>query len=128
MTVFILSRTPMDSHDKLFFKSLGSRIANARKAHDLTQQQLADLLGIAQQTLAHYESGDRCFPASVLPKLAEKLSLTVDELLGQNVRPKGRRGPAPKLQKQFERINQLPRATQQVLMKMLDGVLAQAGH
>ncbi|MDR3672003.1 MAG: hypothetical protein P4L36_14235 [Holophaga sp.] len=52
----------------------------------------------------------------------------MDELLGQDTRPKGKRGPAPKLQKQFERINQLPRATQQVLMKMLDGVLAQAGH
>jgi transcriptional regulator with XRE-family HTH domain len=118
----------MNSHDTQFFKALGVRIANARKAQDLTQQQLAKRLGIAQQTLAHYESGDRSFPASVLPKLAENLSLTVNELLGQDRRPKGKRGPAPKLQKQFERINQLPRATQQVLMKMLDGVLAQAGH
>lgn len=130
MTVFTLSRTPMDSHDAQFFKALGARIASARKAQNLTQQQLADLLGIAQQTLAHYESGDRCFPASVLPKLAEKLGLTTDELLGQNVRAGAKRGPAPKLQKQFERINQLPRSTQQVLMKMLDGVLAQTqgGH
>ena len=128
MTVFTLSRTPMDSHDAHFFKDLGARIAGARKAQNLTQQQLADLLGIAQQTLAHYESGDRCFPASVLPKLAEKLGLTVDELLGQDGRPKAKRGPAPKLQRQFERISQLPRATQQVLVKMLDGVLAQAGN
>jgi transcriptional regulator with XRE-family HTH domain len=118
----------MDSHDAHFFKDLGARIAGARKARDLTQQQLADLLGIAQQTLAHYESGDRCFPASVLPKLAEKLGLTVNELLGQDGQPKGKPGPTPKLQRQFERISQLPRATQQVLVKMLDGVLAQAGH
>jgi transcriptional regulator with XRE-family HTH domain len=128
MTVFTLNGTPVDSHDAQFFKAMGARIANARKAQNLTQQQLADQLGIAQQTFAHYEVGDRCFPASTLPKLAEILGLTVDELLGHDVKPKGKRGPAPKLQKQFERINQLPKATQQVLMKMLDGVLAQASH
>ena len=128
MTVFTLSRTPVDSHDEQFFKALGARIASARKVQNLTQQQLAEQLGIAQQTLAHYESGDRCFPASTLAKLAEKLGLTVDELLGLDVKAKGKRGPAPKLQKQFERITQLPKATQQVLIKMLDGVLAQASH
>ena len=128
MTVFITSGNTVNSHDEQFFKALGGRIASARKAQNLTQQQLADQLGIAQQTLAHYEGGDRCFPASMLPKLAEKLGLTVDELLGHDINPKAKRGPAPKLQKQFERINQLPKATQQVLMKMLDGVLAQASH
>jgi transcriptional regulator with XRE-family HTH domain len=128
MTVFTLNGTPVDSHDAQFFKAMGARIANARKTQGLTQQQLADRLGIAQQTFAHYEVGDRCFPASTLPKLAEILGLTVDELLGHDVKSKGKPGPAPKLQKQFERINQLPKATQQVLIKMLDGVLAQTGH
>jgi hypothetical protein len=37
----------------------------------------------------------------------------------------GKRGPAPKFQKQLERIAQLPRAHQQVVMDMLDGILAQ---
>ena len=128
MTVFTQSRTPVNSQDEKFFKALGARIAQARKTQQLSQQQLADQLGIAQQTLAHYESGDRCFPASMLPKLAEQLGLTLDELVGHDMNPRGKRGPAPKLQKQFERINQLPKATQQVLMNMLDGVLAQAGH
>ena len=40
----------------------------------------------------------------------------------------GKRGPAPKFQKQLERIAQLPRARQQVMMDMLDGVLAQRGR
>lgn len=128
MTVFTLNRTTVNSHDAQFFEALGARITSARKAQNLTQQQLADQLGIAQQTLAHYEGGDRCFPASMLPRLAEKLGLTVDELLGQDVKSKGKRGPAPKLQKQIERINQLPKAKQQVLMEMLDGVLTQAAH
>ena len=128
MTVFTLSRTPVNSHDAQFFKALGGRIASARKAQNMTQQQLADQLGIAQQTFAHYEVGDRCFPASTLPKLAEILGLTVDELLGKDAKPKGKRGPAPKLQKQFERINQLPKAKQHVVMEMLNAFIAQASH
>jgi hypothetical protein len=64
----------------------------------------------------------------MLAKLAYKLGLTVDELLGQDVKPKGRPGPTPRLQQQFELISQLPRTKQQVLMDMLDGVLAQANH
>jgi hypothetical protein len=60
--------------------------------------------------------------------LAQDLSLTLDELMGQNQRLRSKPGPTPKLQQQFERISQLPRATQQVLVKMLDGVLAQTGH
>ena len=40
----------------------------------------------------------------------------------------GKRGPAPKFQKQLERIAQLPRAKQRVVIEMLDGVLAQANR
>jgi hypothetical protein len=39
-----------------------------------------------------------------------------------------RRGPAPKLQQQIERIQQLPRPQQKFVMQMLDTVLLQAGR
>lgn len=51
--------------DESCFKDLGSRIANARRERNITQVQLAATLGIAQQTLAHYEGGR--LPASLLP-------------------------------------------------------------
>lgn len=40
----------------------------------------------------------------------------------------GKHGPAPKFQKQLERIAQLPRARQQVVMDILDGILAQSSR
>ncbi|GFE81312.1 hypothetical protein GCM10011487_33120 [Steroidobacter agaridevorans] len=40
----------------------------------------------------------------------------------------GNRGPAFKLQQQIERLSQLPKAKQKVVIKMLDGVLSQAGR
>ena len=92
MAVLIPPRTTVNSKDERFFKSMGTRIAQARKAQGLTQQHIADELGIAQQTLAHYESGRLRLPASMLPPLAQMLALTVDELLGQE-KSKGKRGP-----------------------------------
>jgi hypothetical protein len=36
----------------------------------------------------------------------------------------GKRGPAPKLQQQLERVQSLPKAQQQAISKVLDSVLA----
>jgi transcriptional regulator with XRE-family HTH domain len=127
MAVFTSIRTTVNSKDEQFFKTLGARVAQARKAQNLTQQQLGDQLGIPQQTLAHYEGGYVRFPASVLPPLAQILGLTLDELMGQE-RAKGKRGPSSRLQQQIERISQLPKTKQVFVMEMLDTVLAQSGH
>lgn len=117
----------MKDKDEAFFKELGARVAQGRKARGLTQVQLAERLGIAQQTLAHYEVGRLRIAADMLPLLAEILDLSIDELLtGQaGVRPSGKRGPASRLQQQIDAISQLPRAKQRFVVEMLDTVLAQ---
>lgn len=127
MAVFTPTGTIVNSKDERFFKAMGARIAQARKDQGLTQQGVADQLGIAQQTLAHYESGRLRLPASMLPTLAQMLALTVDELLGQD-KPKGKRGPTPRLQQQIDRISHLPKTKQAFVMEMLEMVIAQAGH
>ena len=71
----------MNTRDELFFKALGARIARARKAHGLTQKQLAHTMGIAQQTLAHYEVGRARLPASMLPILTRLLTVSLEELI-----------------------------------------------
>lgn len=117
----------MSIKDEAFFKELGARVTQARKAQGLTQQQLADRLGIAQQTLAHYEVGRVRIAASMLPVLAEILDVAIDELLmgHPSTRAPGRRGPASRLQQQVDAISQLPRAQQRFVVQMLDTVLAQ---
>lgn len=118
------SMIPEEQH---FFKALGVRIAELRKEQGLSQQALADQLGIAQQTFAHYEVGRARMPVSLLSELARIFGVAVDELLGMR-NGTGKRGPAPKFQKQLERIARLPRAKQRVVIEMLDGVLAQANR
>src|SRR3546814_14157662 len=88
--------THMAIKNEAFFKALGERIAKARKERGLTQQQLADKLGVSQQTLAHYEVGRVGVGTTMLPRLAQILDLSFDEILigPPTVRPPGKRGPA----------------------------------
>ena len=113
--------------EKLYFKELGNRISQLRKEQNLTQQQLADELGLAQQVIASYEIGRRRVPVSTLPVLAKTLAVPIEALLGVT-NGAAKRGPAPKLQRHIERISELPKPKQRFVMKMLDTVLAQASR
>jgi transcriptional regulator with XRE-family HTH domain len=117
----------MSQEEKRFFKELGARIAQLRREQNLTQQQLADLLGTAQQQVASYEVARLKVPASMLPKLARTLGVSLEALIGET-EPPAKRGPTPKLQQQVERLSRLPKAQQRVVMQMLEGVLAQASR
>jgi transcriptional regulator with XRE-family HTH domain len=116
---------PMTQDEKQFFRQLGGRIATLRKEQSLTQAQLADILDLTQQMVASYEVGRRRVPVSLLPKIATALAVSVEDLIGQDSSPPAKRGPAPKLLQQIERIQRLPRAKQRFVMEMLDTVLAQ---
>jgi len=118
----------MTQDEKEYFKVLGSRVALLRKELGLTQVQLAETLGISQQMVASYEVGRRRIPVSMLPSLAHALKVQTDALLGNEIKAKAKRGPAPKWQQQIEAIAQLPKAQQRFVSQVLDTVLAQAGR
>lgn len=115
----------MTPDDKQFVKALGRRLAHLRQEAGLSQQTVADRLGVAQQTLAHYEVGRLRLPVALLPKLAELYAVPTDELLGLHGGRAGKRGPTPKLQQQLERLTRLPKAKQKLVLEMLDGVFLQ---
>ena len=129
MAVLMPRRTPVNNADESFFKALGSRIMQARKGLGLTQQQMADQLGIPQQTYANYEIAHTRLPASLLPVIAPMLGLTPNDLLGQDAFPrKAKRGPVSRLDRQFDSIRQLPRSDQEIVIRMLDAFIAQASR
>jgi transcriptional regulator with XRE-family HTH domain len=101
---------------------MAGRIADARKALGMTQAQLADELDVAQQVVASYEVGRHRVPASFLPRLARTLVMPVEELIGEEPQ-RSRRGPAPKLLQQIERIQRLPKSQQRFVMQMIDTAL-----
>jgi transcriptional regulator with XRE-family HTH domain len=111
--------------EQQFLKTLGARLTKLRKEQGLSQQSVADKLGIAQQSYAHYEVGRVRMPLWVLPRLAQLFGVSADELIGEPHKT-GKRGPASRLQQQIERLNSLPQAKQRLVIEMLEGVLMQA--
>lgn len=59
------------------------RIRDLREDKDFTQQQLAEYLNISQATYSRYESGNLDVPSSVLIKLSDFYSVSIDYILGQ---------------------------------------------
>ncbi|MDB4913023.1 MAG: family transcriptional regulator [Gemmatimonadetes bacterium] len=117
----------MTPSDRQFTTELGRRLAHLRQEAGLTQQAVAAHVGVAQQTLAHYEVGRLRLPVTLVPKLAAFFGVPTDVLLGVTSAHPGKRGPTPKLQRQLERLSRLPKAQQQTVLAMLDGVLLQHG-
>ena len=62
----------------------GSRLAEARRAKNMTQMELADRLGISFQAVSNWERGISMPDISKLPELSELLGVSVDELLGKS--------------------------------------------
>jgi transcriptional regulator with XRE-family HTH domain len=116
----------ISTSERAFFERLGTRVAGLRKAQSITQVEMAQTLGVSQQTINSYEVGRRRIPVSALPGLARSLGVSLEELLGEDAGVTKKRGPAPKLQQQIERIQELPRTQQRFVMQMLDTVLQQA--
>lgn len=113
--------------ERAFFIQLGARINRLRKDQGITQVQLAEQLGVSQQTITAYESGNRRVPISNLPRLATLLDTSVEALIGQPATA-NKRGPTPKLMQQLERLHALPKAKQRMVSEVLDSLLAQAGR
>lgn len=120
---------PMADNERAFYVQLGERIAAARKTQGITQVQLAELLGVAQQTMAHYEGGSVRIPVETLAQLAQHLNTSVEPLINtQSAKARSKRGPASRLEQQLEQVSRLPKAQQKFVSQMLDTVLQQAQH
>lgn len=64
------------------------KLRDLREDSDLTQKQVAELLGISQGTYSRYESGDLDMPTDVLIKLSAFYHVSIDYLLGVTQNPK----------------------------------------
>ena len=68
-------------------QTLGKRIIEHRKALGLTQDQLAEKLGVTAQAVSKWENDQSCPDITMLPKLAEIFGTTTDALLGRQAQP-----------------------------------------
>ena len=62
-------------------ESIGSRVAKYRKEKGMTQEELANIMGVSSQAVSKWENNASCPDISLLPQLARELGITTDELL-----------------------------------------------
>ena len=65
-------------------QTLGQKIAELRKAKNMTQLELANKLSITDKAVSKWERDISCPDINTFPKLAELLGVSVDELLQAN--------------------------------------------
>ncbi|MBR4291033.1 MAG: helix-turn-helix transcriptional regulator [Oscillospiraceae bacterium] len=66
-------------------ETLGKRIIVNRKRLNMTQDRLAEQLGVTAQAVSKWENDQSCPDISMLPKLAELFGISIDTLLGVSV-------------------------------------------
>ncbi len=107
------------------FQTLGAmdfpeRLAALRRERGLTQQALADSVGIHVSQLRRYEAGQSQPTLDVIRKLAVTLSVSADLL----VFDKDERGPDDDLRLQFEAVSRLEPHERVVVREVLDSIIS----
>ena len=103
--------------------ALGERISAARQASGLSQAQLAEKLGVSQQMVGYLELNPIAIRPELLAQLSEVLAVPVEQLLGIERKTPRLPGPVGKARQIFERVSQLPRATQQRILANVEDAL-----
>ena len=96
-----------------------ARLAALRKKKTLTQEALADAVGIHVTQLSRYESGSSQPTLDVIRKIAVALSVGADELIFDE----NERGPQDDLRLQFEAVSKFMAEGKRVMKSVLEGLI-----
>jgi transcriptional regulator with XRE-family HTH domain len=98
-----------------------ARMAELRKERGLTQQQLAERVGVHVQQLKRYEGGISQPTLDVIRNMAMALGVSSDKLLFG----KDERGPDASLKLQFEAVSRFDPESKKVVQQVLDSMILQ---
>jgi len=78
--------------------SLGNRISEYRRQRNITQEQLAEAMGVTSQAVSKWENDISCPDISIMPQLADFFSVSLDKLVRgkEPTRPQVLQGSARK--------------------------------
>lgn len=99
--------------------SIQQRLIALRRERDITQQEMADAVGVHVNQVRRYEAGATQPSLDVLKKIAIAMSVTIDSLVFEEEE----RGPDDQLKLQFEAISHLAPDEIQVVTELLDGMI-----
>jgi transcriptional regulator with XRE-family HTH domain len=104
-------------------KEIGQRLKLLRQERGTTQEDLAEALGMTQPNISAIERGARGATLHQVIRFAKALGVSTDEILLREKAPTPGKRPRKRLMRQLQRIEELPRADQKMLLQLLDGLL-----
>ncbi len=103
--------------------AFGAHIHMLREAAGLSQQQVANQLGISQPAYALWERKDVAVRIEQLRKLADVLGTPVDKLVNFTAGTKRRGGPQGRALRTFEEVSKQTRTQQKKILDVVDALL-----
>ena len=67
---------------------IGEKIRAKRRERDLTQEELANILGVSKAAVSKWENEESCPDVTMLPQIARLFHITIDELFGYTLESK----------------------------------------
>lgn len=98
---------------------IASRLTDIRKQKGLTQQALADAVGLHVTQVKRYEAGSSQPSLDAIKKIAQTLCVTTDYLIFEE----DELTPNADLALQFQAINNMPDEEQTVIKQLLEGMI-----
>ena len=105
--------------NRMFTMSLASRIATLRKDKGLSQQAMADALGLHVTQIKRYESGSSQPSLEALKKIAKTLRVSIDSLVFDTEELT----PDEDLTLQFQTIANMPEEEKAIIMELIEGMI-----
>jgi transcriptional regulator with XRE-family HTH domain len=103
-------------------ETIGQRIARYRKTQGLTQQQLADSIGIDQNLVSDYERGMIRLYDEMVGRFALALNVSADELLGLKANSE-LPDVSLRIARRFQEIEKLPDTKRKHVLRAIDDLL-----
>jgi len=107
--------------------AFGQRLHMLREAAGLSQQQLADKLGMSQRAYSHWERRPVALRPEQLESLAAALNIPLGTLLASGESQRRGSGPAGKMRQLFEAASKLPRSQQEKILGILQPFIREHG-
>ncbi|WP_445570972.1 helix-turn-helix domain-containing protein [Pseudomonas sp. E102] len=90
-----------------------------RKQHGLTQQQMAETVGIHITQVKRYESGEAQASLEILKEVATAFNVVTDWLVFEQ----GERKPQDELKLKFEAVAQMDEEERRLILSLLDAMI-----
>ncbi len=99
--------------------TIAARLVSVRKQKGLTQQALADAVGLHVTQVKRYEGGSSLPSLEAIKKIAQTLRVTTDSLIFEE----NELAPDASLALQFHAIANMPEPQQAVIRQLLEGMI-----